>query len=219
MIVASMTREEVTREIREDSEWLLARYEGIKTKYRKQIKAHRTGEKLLCVSKYVTPHHNTAYVVWYLSGAGKKECHMGMMHYFQYMTPAGCQYIHPTYRNLTLITYTSHFIQRLQEREGMTFMDFIKQFIYDSSFVINYDKYEYKGKEVNVIPFGDFGFQVYVDGDWGISVVTYISKKQYKGDQNNIITAMADAQKRENDEFMRYKNSKDCKIFVINAEL
>ena len=198
-----MTKAELLREVKQDSDWVFERRHGIRQKYDKKLKKF-TGGILLGISTYKTPRYNEAIVVWVASNVNKHEFDLSCYTYFKYHTPAGVQYILATRNARSVVVYTVHFIKRLKEREGLTFTDFIQLLGQEANYLVVPDKYVYKGKEVEVVPFLDRGFQIFVDDTWGMTMVTYISKSQYQGDQEEFIKKVVEEQKKENDRYLAY---------------
>ena len=203
MIVPSMTKAELLREVKEDSDWVFERRNGIRKKYNKRLKKF-DGEILLGISTYKTPRYNEAIVVWVASNVNKHEFNLSCFTYFKYNTPAGVQYILATRYAQSVVVYTVHFIKRLKEREGLSFIDFIQLLGKEASYLVVPDKYVYKGKEVEVVPFLDRGFQIFKEDNWGMNMLTYISKSQYQGEQGEFIKKVVEEQSLENDKYLAY---------------
>jgi len=203
MIVPSMTKAELLREVKEDSDWVFERRNGIRQKYNKRLKKF-DGEILLGISTYKTPRYNEAIAVWVASNVNKHEFNLSCFTYFKYNTPAGVQYILATRYAQSVVVYTVHFIKRLKEREGLSFMDFIQLLGKEASYLVVPDKYVYKGKEVEVVPFLDRGFQIFKEDNWGMNMLTYISKSQYQGEQGEFIKKVVEEQSLENNKYLAY---------------
>ncbi len=185
MLVSTMTPQEILKEVRKDYDWVLYRTDGICRKYGKIIRKLKKGDRrILGMVKYLTPSRNTVIVNWCARKLGKTDdvyCTM----FFQYMTPRGFQYIEPINNGTQIFVYTSHCCDRMLERAGMLFTDYINYYSGPES---NYGRrviigYTYKDKDCLLAQMGNKGGFVCVKTDVGMVGVTFVGVENYSGQQ------------------------------------
>lgn len=190
MIVASMTKEELLKEITLDKQWVEDRAHGIVMKYRKKTKNFR-GRKVLGVTNYTTPRNNDVTAVWCANCFEKGVVSYSCSTYFRFMSPRGYQYITIIGNASTLsnpLIFTSHSIDRLMERCGMTFKDYIIECELSDYGNLYFNDYEYKGKVTKAMVVPNRGMFITVDGDWGWTTVTFIDKDLQGKVQNDVVS-------------------------------
>ena len=184
MIVSTMTKDEVLREIRRDYVWVLERTDGIRIKYNKVIKSVKANRTLGIVN-YTTPNRNKVTVVWRVIVYGKGLIDIACSMYFHNMTPKGLQFLMPLNSCTELLVYTSHCIDRMQERGSMSFGDYIR-YVEETENKCGITRYKYDGKETQLMSVGSNGAFIVVHGDWGITAVTFIGNDQFGENQSKV---------------------------------
>lgn len=181
MIVSTMTESEVLKELRADVEWVDGRGYNLVKKYQHRIGKVKDSIKVIAVTEYTTPRNNQVVVVWYAVKYPVVGHTFSSVVYFKYTSTNGryqyLQLISNKRYGDKVVVYTSHAIDRLEERSGVTFREYIVQDIEGkhnaNSFVSNY---EYEGKTTKAMLFCDKGMFLCEDGKWGVNLVTYIDK-------------------------------------------
>ena len=206
MIVPSMTKDELVKELSLDKDWVDGRVYGIDQKYKKKIMKVR-GHEVLAVTNYTTPRNNFVTVVWRATYVDRRTTILTAVPYFRYMTVRGYQYImlmcHGKHSYTPLI-YTSHCIDRMKERIGMDFRQYIIQSEAQDNGGMFMDDYVYNGKQTKGLVFPNYGMFILDEATWGYAAVTFISKEQ-QGDVQNEITSEYERQRHMYN--LRYENN------------
>lgn len=193
-----MTPQEMLKEVQGDYEWVLDRTDGIAKKYAKVTRRLKDGDhKVLGTVRYLTPRKNVVIVSWAVRKLGKVDDIYNVM-FFKYMTPRGYQYIEPINFGKQLFVYTSHSCDRMLERAGMTFNDYIDYYVgekchYGRRVIIGY---EYDGKDCQLCQVGELGGFIAVMNEVGFVGVTFLALENYTMDQT-IIGALSNTKARE----------------------
>lgn len=208
MIVPSMTKQELIRELSQDVDWVYDRAYGIREKYRKTINKV-TDRKVLGFVKYTTPKKNQVLVAWSVYKVGK-DIVLSPVVFFCCPTSRGFQYINlassPTSGVKLPVIYTSHAIDRLRERSNLTLQDVVtisEQTSYGRCFIRDY---EYEGRQAKALVVDGYGMFILVEQEWGLYAVTYIDKDQQGDVQNQISDDYTDSLWKSNQGFKEYMN-------------
>ena len=100
MILETMTREEVFKEIKQDEDWLKGMGYGLMKKYSKQLKDKRYGHReILGMSSYTTPNNNRVHCVHqkYYSDKDNKYASVCFVSLYEYRCGDKLRYIYPIY--------------------------------------------------------------------------------------------------------------------------
>lgn len=179
MILETMTRQEVLKELQADCDWVDERIPGLKKKYNKSLKNKRVGHKtILGISKYLTPRKNKVFVCA-VKLLFRNYCALGNAVLFEFVGNDGkIRYIFPLFEDNRLvetITFSSHCIKRMKERSGLQPIDVLKIIAIDNEGSLCFSHYEYEGKLSFMSPLGNIGGVIGVKCDWGILAITYIN--------------------------------------------
>lgn len=182
MLTTTMTKTEVLNELTRIDSWLAERQPGIMKKYERFFKPKNAGDRMLGISEYTTPCNNKVHVVW--NTAIKGALWLEYSFYVELNTPNGKAYVKALFnsedgnRPTDAYLYTAHAMQRLWERQGLTFKQ-LMELEYKESKNLHYTlPYTYKGKESWATPLGVMGLWVSVEGNWGLTHVTYVTRSQ-----------------------------------------
>lgn len=191
MIVETMTKQGLLREINDDVSTLLRRIKGWRKKYNKKMKDKRVPfGTLLDTLQIKTSKYNTLDL--YLL-KGKDDFIPFRAVYKVFMKDKygnfGWHFIVPNIQNggkvYDVDVYTPHFIKRLKERLDMTFDDYIRDMDYAG---VEQTAYTYN------IPEGQFAFNIgnkglaLVEGHkWGFLVKTVVNREKLYQNQVEIL--------------------------------
>ena len=209
MIVQSMAKQELLRELNQDVDWVYERSYGIREKYRKVIKKV-TDRKILGTVKYTTPKKNKVQVTWVVYRMNK-DIVLSPVILFCCPTPRGYQYINlisNTNGSVQIpIIYTSHAIDRLKERSSLTLLDVIsigERASYGRCYIRDY---VYEDKQAKALVVDGYGMFILVEQEWGLYAVTYIDKDHQGEVQNQISDDYASTLWKSNQGFEEYMNN------------
>lgn len=182
MILYTMTKEELVKELTADTQWIDSLRGGIVTKYSKRLnpKTAPDGHSLLGITTYTTPRKNRVIVAWTRVKTGKYIT-LESMHYFQYTAKNGTiQYINPCYGNQRLepkniVIYTAHALQRVRERAGMNLLETLAYQCSNEATAHYVGKYMYKGELKTMFNLGDKGMFITTEHRWGTTALTFVS--------------------------------------------
>ena len=189
MIVPSMTKAEVLKELSRDVDYIAQMQSGLRKKYARQLKNKCDG--LLGITRYVNPQtHNIQYVVWHKVFNGY-YCDISHISFIEYNDGRNINYLMPSFTNLgyTLsgcVVFTAHSIQRLYERAGLSWIDFLKEG-YKEGFRFGYQYYDYKGVKTLSTSFGLKGIFIVEEGKWGIVMKTFVSNNLLGTNQQTVM--------------------------------
>ena len=133
MIIETMTKEELRKELTEDMEWVYERFDGLRKKYSRQLKSRLVKERtFLGCSKYNTQKRNEVYLYIFKAYADQNQKYADL-HYvpvFSYMHGNKKRYLtvwFDRYGRVEQATvFSSHSLDRLNERVGIDFSELIK---------------------------------------------------------------------------------------------
>ncbi len=215
MIVSTMTKADVVRELNEENDWVNMRSYGIREKYKKKIRSCR-GNIVLSTVTYTSPRNNNLFVIWKCHRINREVVCVQPLFFIRYMTSRGYQYIglitNKKYGDVPLI-FTSHCVDRVKERSGMEFKDLMiykETTDWTSTYI---DDYEYEGRKSKGMVVEGKGMFIITESEWGFTAVTFITEEQ-QGDVQTTISVKAKTTRpviekafREEMKEMAYKNS------------
>lgn len=183
MILESMTKEEVFKQLKADIDWLDGRTPGLKTKYNKHLKDKRVGHKsILGVSSYLTPNHNRVQMLVQKAVFGKLNS-LCFSYLFEFTGGNGKKrYLYPLFVNRRLcdvVVFSNHCMSRMMERSGLTSTDLLRALANGNDGAMNVEAYEYKGEKRLLCSIGNYGGVICSPCAWGIIGVTYINLEQH----------------------------------------
>lgn len=128
MIVDTMSPDDKFRELNIDSIWINNMRGGWMRKYSKELKKKRKNTVTHTdTKKYVTPNHNTVYVLFYIQKSDYNNRYNCLLWQVLF------EFIHKNnsssfilYRDSEALTISSHAIQRMHERSGKSLFDLLK---------------------------------------------------------------------------------------------
>ena len=188
MIVETMTKTELYKELIADEQWVLERAIGLTTKYNKQLRDKRVRHlAVLGRTWYETPNHNKVYTIaqkYIVDEKGKRSI-VSITSLYQYTDNSGItRYIYPlfgfdNYLKLNFVlTFSAHSVSRMKERIGKDIFGVFEDICTKNDTCISIRPYTFKceyGDYCTVI--GDnMAFIRYEP--WGPWVTTMITKEQ-----------------------------------------
>lgn len=137
MLLSTLTPKQKLAEIEKDVFWLEDKYDGLYLKHGRTIR--KTNKTFLGISKYKTPHNNTAYVISRRMGKGgiyfinlfeslekDKYTDKYIKKYYVYAPIDNRISVSSTgMSNGFLISFVPHFSVRLKERMNLDFFEFL----------------------------------------------------------------------------------------------
>ena len=181
MIVRTMSKELLVRELNSDMDFLYGMNDGWKKKYHKQLKNKKIPEMaLLATTEYTSPNQNKIVVHLFKTILNKKDYSFYAVPvwktYFGYITPL----INDWGRAIGATEYSSHAVQRIKERLGMDFLEYQKKI---QGSLANVEYHFNDCPDETVASLGDFGFGFFKKTDWGKICTTVVSKEQLYDNQ------------------------------------
>ena len=202
MIVPTMTKAELLRELSNEMQYIGGMVEGINKKYVKQLRVPKSG--ILGITRYVSPRKNVIHCVWRKNWTGK-FCSIGSTVFIEYTDADNHHnYIMPNFNHggicvVSCTIFTGHSITRIKERAGLDFKQFL-EYGETFRFFFSVESYEYKGKTVSATAFGDKGLLICEKGEWGTMIKTFVSTEMLGKNQEqhmDMVTQIADEYREE----------------------
>lgn len=217
MIVETMTRDEIFREIREDDEWVTLRCIGLRKKYNKALKNKRVkNHTLLGTVEYTTPRHNKVYCIVQKLYCDDKEKYAipTIISLYEFTSSDGKRrYIYPlqymqSNRIQSLIVFSDHAISRLRERCNKSMMDLFFDICFVNDSCMSWLKYDYNERDDEHFSVVGDTILLAKDSEWGVTVTTILNKNQLYENQED----MNDFLKRHIEGLKEYNKEKyeDC---------
>ena len=187
MILETMTREEVFKEIEQDEIWLMERGGGLMKKYSKQLRDKRYEHlEILGMTTYTTPNNNKVHCVIqkYYADKSNKYAILALVSLYEYRCGDKLRYVYPIYhygvRNKLkdLVIFSEHAVQRMNERLGKDMFEVFKDICTDQDTCVAFAKYDYNGRDDEMIGRISDGIAFACTHEWGVVVSTIISTRQ-----------------------------------------
>lgn len=195
MIVETMTRDEVFREIQADDDWCAQRCIGLAKKYNKALKNKRIGHNsILGMVEYITPNHNKVHGIVQKVFVDDKQKYAipAIVTIYEFVSSDGKRrHIYPlnymdSNRLQSLIVFSDHAVQRLRERCGKSMMDLFVDLCVENESCMSFIYYDYNGKDDEHLSVIGDTILLAKDSEWGKTVTTILNKNQLYENQEDM---------------------------------
>ena len=199
MIVDTMTKAELYKELTDDTDWLCGRLGGLAKKFNKALKNKRVADRaILEVVEYTTPNNNKVISVIQKVVIKDKYATPTITSMFEYTTRNGMKrYIFPALdfdydRIKYLLIFSAHAVSRMRDRLGMTIKDLLENICTINDTCTSVFKYDYNDNdnEYAVLLADCIGFAV--PCDWGFMITTIINQDQEYENQTELADTMGE---------------------------